>query len=153
MKYISFAIPCYNSEAYMEKAINSILVGGEDVEIIVVNDGSKDGTQKIAERYQEKYPTIVKAVEKENGGHGDAVNCGLAHATGKYFKVVDSDDWVDEEALYKILDVLKKFEEEEKQVDMLLANYVYEKEGMEHKKVIEYKNVLPQEEIFGWNDV
>ena len=50
MKYISFAIPCYNSEAYMEKAINSILVGGEDVEIIVVNDGSKDGTQKIAER-------------------------------------------------------------------------------------------------------
>lgn len=66
---------------------------------------------------------------------------------------MDSDDWVDEEALYKILDVLKKFEEEEKQVDMSLANYVYEKEGMEHKKVIEYKNVLPQEEIFGWNDV
>ena len=75
MKYISFAIPCYNSEAYMEKAINSILVGGEDVEIIVVNDGSKDGTQEIAERYQEKYPTIVKAVAKPNGGHGDAVNC------------------------------------------------------------------------------
>ena len=70
MKYISFAIPCYNSEAYMEKAINSILPGGEDVEIIVVNDGSKDSTQEIAERYQEKYPTIVKAVKKENGGHG-----------------------------------------------------------------------------------
>ena len=97
MKYISFAIPCYNSEAYMEKAINSILVGGEDVEIIVVNDGSKAGTQAIAERYQEKYPTIVKAVNKENGGHGDAVNCGLQHATGKYFKVVDSDDWVDKD--------------------------------------------------------
>ena len=61
----------------------------------------------------------------------------LTTQTGKYFKVVDSDDWVDEEALYKILaDVLKKFEEEEKQVDMLLANYVYEKEGAEHKKVI-----------------
>ena len=116
MKYISFAIPCYNSEAYMEKAINSILVGGEDVEIIVVNDGSKDGTQKIAERYQEKYPTIVKAVEKENGGHGDAVNCGLAHATGKYFKVVDSDDWVDAEALRKILEFLKKLESEDEEV-------------------------------------
>ena len=109
MKYISFAIPCYNSEAYMEKAINSILVGGEDVEIIVVNDGSKDGTQEIAERYQEKYPTIVKAVAKPNGGHGDAVNCGLEHATGKYFKVVDSDDWVDEEALLKVLDTVKGF--------------------------------------------
>mgnify|MGYP003045055350 CR=1 FL=1 len=137
----------------MEKAIQSILPGGEDVEIIVVNDGSSDGTSEVAKKYEEKYPGIVKAVDKENGGHGDAVNTGLAHATGVYFKVVDSDDWVDEEALYKILDVLKKFEEEEKQVDMLLANYVYEKEGMEHKKVIEYKNVLPQEEIFGWNDV
>lgn len=153
MKYISFAIPCYNSAAYMDRAVESILKGGEDVEIIIVNDGSKDDTSKIAHEYEEKYPTIVRAVDKENGGHGDAVNAGLDHAEGKYFKVVDSDDWVDEEALYKILDVLKKFEEEEKQVDMLLANYVYEKEGMEHKKVIEYKNVLPQEEIFGWNDV
>ena len=153
MKYISFAIPSYNSQEYMSHAIESILVGGEDVEIIIVNDGSSDDTSKIAHEYEEKYPTIIKAVDKENGGHGDAVNSGLTHATGKYFKVVDSDDWVDEEALYKILDVLKKFEEEEKQVDMLLANYVYEKEGMEHKKVIEYKNVLPQEEIFGWNDV
>lgn len=153
MKYISFAIPCYNSAAYMDRAVESILKGGEDVEIIIVNDGSKDDTSKIAHEYEEKYPTIVRAVDKENGGHGDAVNVGLDHAEGKYFKVVDSDDWVDEEALYKILDVLKTFENEEKQVDMLLANYVYEKEGMEHKKVIEYKNVLPQEEIFGWNDV
>ena len=153
MKYISFAIPCYNSEAYMEKAINSILVGGEDVEIIVVNDGSKDGTQKIAERYQEKYPTIVKAVEKENGGHGDAVNCGLAHATGKYFKVVDSDDWVDKEALKKILDAVKGFMDADSPVDMVISNYVYEKVGMKHKKVIRYDNVLPQNQVFRWDDI
>lgn len=153
MKYISFAIPCYNSEAYMEKAINSILVGGEDVEIIVVNDGSKDGTQEIAERYQEKYPTIVKAVAKPNGGHGDAVNCGLAHATGKYFKVVDSDDWVDEDALHKIIDVLRHMEEDGMELDMLIANYVYEKVGATHKKVIHYRNVLPQDEIFRWDDM
>ena len=153
MKYISFAIPCYNSEAYMEKAINSILVGGEDIEIIVVNDGSKDGTQEIAERYQEKYPTIVKAVEKPNGGHGDAVNCGLAHATGKYFKVVDSDDWVDEEALLKILDTIKEFVKDESEVDMVIANYVYEKVGMTHKKVIRYDNVLPENQIFKWEDI
>ena len=149
MKYISFAIPCYNSEAYMEKAINSILVGGEDVEIIVVNDGSKDGTQEIAERYQEKYPTIVKAVAKPNGGHGDAVNC----ATGKYFKVVDSDDWVDEEALLKVLDTVKGFVKDESEVDMVIANYVYEKVGMTHKKVIRYDNVLPENQIFKWEDM
>ena len=137
----------------MEKAINSILVGGEDVEIIVVNDGSKDGTQEIAERYQEKYPTIVKAVAKPNGGHGDAVNCGLEHATGKYFKVVDSDDWVDEEALLKVLDTIKGFVKDESEVDMVIANYVYEKVGMTHKKVIRYDNVLPENQIFKWEDI
>ena len=137
----------------MEKAIDSILVGGEDVEIIVVNDGSKDGTQEIAERYQEKYPTIVKAVAKSNGGHGDAVNCGLEHATGKYFKVVDSDDWVDEEALLKVLDTIKGFVKDESEVDMVIANYVYEKVGMTHKKVIRYDNVLPENQIFKWEDI
>ena len=136
MKYISFAIPCYNSEAYMEKAINSILVGGEDVEIIVVNDGSKDGTQEIAERYQEKYPTIVKAVEKPNGGHGDAVNCGLEHATGKYFKVVDSDDWVNKEAYHAILDKLLEIIAGPETLDMMISNFVYEKQGAKHKKVM-----------------
>ena len=65
MKYISFAIPCYNSESYMEHAIESILKGGEDVEIIIVNDGSMDGTSEIAKQYERKYPTIVKAIDKE----------------------------------------------------------------------------------------
>lgn len=153
MKYITFAIPCYNSEAYMEKAINSILVGGEDVEIIVVNDGSKDGTQQIAEKYEKQYPTIVRAVKKENGGHGDAVNCGLAHATGIYFKVVDSDDWVDEQSLMKILEAVKGFAEAGSQVDMIISNYVYEKVGMAHKKVIRYDNVLPENQIFRWDDI
>ena len=153
MKYISFAIPCYNSAEYMEHAIQSILPAGEDVEIIVVNDGSKDETAEIAARYEKEYPTIVKAVNKENGGHGDAVNVGLDHATGLYYKVVDSDDWVDEEALFKILDVVKSFVEQKKEVDMVISNYVYEKVGMEHKKVIHYRNVLPQNEIFRWDDI
>ena len=111
MKYISFAIPCYNSAEYMDHAIESILKGGEDVEIIIVNDGSNDNTLEIAKSYVEKYPTIVKAVDKENGGHGDAVNTGLKPATGLYFKVVDSDDWVEEASLMKILDVLHKLVE------------------------------------------
>lgn len=153
MKYITFAIPCYNSEAYMEKAINSILKGGEDVEIIIVNDGSVDRTKKIAKHYAELYPTIVRAVNKENGGHGDAVNSGLKHATGRYFKVVDSDDWVDEESLGKLLEAIKGFVQAETEVDMIIANYVYEKVGMEHKKVMRYTNVLPENQIFHWNEI
>lgn len=153
MKYISFAIPCYNSEAYMAQAIESILPGGEDVEILIVNDGSKDRTAEIGKEYEEKYPGIVKLINKENGGHGDAVNAGLSHASGKYFKVVDSDDWVDRISLMKILNLLKNFEEEEQEVDMLIANYVYEKVGMEHKKVIRYDNVLPENQILKWDEI
>ena len=153
MKYISFAIPCYNSQDYMAHAIESILQGGEDVEIIIVNDGSKDDTLKIAREYEGKYPDIVRVVDKENGGHGDAVTAGLTHASGSYFKVVDSDDWVDEESLHKILALLRRFQDEGEEIDMLVSNYVYEKVGMEHKKCIHYRNVLPQDEIFHWQDI
>ncbi len=153
MKLISFAVPCYNSAAYMEKCIDSILIGGQDVEIIIVDDGStKDNTAQIADRYASKYPTIVKVVHQENGGHGQAVNTGLAHATGKYFKVVDSDDWVDAKSYKRILTTLKKFERSE-EPDMVIANYVYEKVGAKRKKVIQYDNVFPQEQMFGWDDI
>ena len=104
MKILSVAIPCYNSEAYMRKCIESLLPGGEDIEILIVDDGSKkDNTAAVADSYQEKYPTIVKAIHQENGGHGEAVNTGIANASGVYFKVVDSDDWVDSDVLLKII--------------------------------------------------
>ncbi len=153
MKYLSVAVPCYNSEKYMEKAVESILSGGEDVELIIVNDGSSDSTLEIARRYEKEYPTIVKVVDKENGGHGDAVNAGLETATGIYFKVVDSDDWVDEESLKKILSVIRELYEQGQEVDMFLANYVYEKVGAQHKRVIHYRNVLPENQIFTWKEV
>ena len=68
--------------------------GAEDVEILIVDDGSTDKTAEIADEYAEKYPTIVKAIHKENGGHGSGVNTGIEKASGLFFKVVDSDDWV-----------------------------------------------------------
>lgn len=153
MKYITFVIPCYNSAAYMEKAIHSILVGGEDVEILIVNDGSKDETLQIGERYQSQYPSIVKVIDKENGGHGDAVNVGMDYATGLYFKVVDSDDWVEEESLKKILSLLKELEANQESIDLLVSNFVYEKEGYEHKKVMHYRKVLPENKIFHWDEI
>lgn len=153
MKLISFAIPCYNSAAYMEKCIKSILTGGEDVEIIIVNDGStKDNTAEIADKYAAKYPTIIKAVHQENGGHGQAVNTGLANASGKFFKVVDSDDWVDVKSLKRIIATLKGFIDGE-EPDMVIANYVYEKVGAKRKKVVHYENVFPVEQMFGWDDI
>ena len=109
MKLLSIAIPCYNSEDYMENCIKSLLPGGEDVEILIVDDGSKDMTPEIADAYEKKYPTIIRAIHQENGGHGQAVNTGLKNATGVFFKVVDSDDWVNEEAYQKVLETLRGF--------------------------------------------
>ena len=138
----------------MGKCIESLLIGGEEVEIIVVNDGSKDCTQQIAEEYAKKYPTIVKAVNKENGGHGSAVNAGLENATGLFFKVVDSDDWVDADAYRKILDKLAELAGNRPVLDMLISNFVYEKEGVKHKKVMKYSSrTLPKDELFTWKEV
>ncbi len=153
MKLLSIAIPCYNSEAYMRNCIHSLLVGGEEVEIIIVDDGSKDGTAAIADEYAEKYPTIVKAVHQENGGHGEAVNAGLRNATGLYFKVVDSDDWVSISAYKEILKTLEELAGGRPGVDMLISNFVYEKEGAKRKKVMSYRSAFPQDRIFTWDDV
>ena len=153
MKLLSIAVPCYNSAAYMRNCIESLLVGGEDVEIIIVNDGStKDNTGEIADEYAAKYPTIVKAVHKENGGHGSAVNAGLAVASGLYFKVVDSDDWVKESAYKQILDLLREVVGGDKVLDMLISNYVYEKEGEKRKKIMHLRHILPKDKMFTWGD-
>lgn len=153
MKYLSFAVPCYNSQDYMANCIESLLVGGDDVEIIIVDDGSKDNTAKIADEYAAKYPDIIKAVHQENGGHGEAVNTGIANATGVYFKVVDSDDWVNAEAYRKLISTIKYNISQNTEVDMYVSNYVYEKQGAKHKRVISYRNALPVEQVFGWKDI
>ena len=153
MKLLSIAIPCYNSEAYMEKCIDSLLVGGEDVEILVVDDGSSDRTAEIADAYAEKYPTIVKAIHQENGGHGEAVNAGIRNATGLYFKVVDSDDWVNAEAYAQILKTLEELIRGSETVDLLISNFVYEKQGEKRNRVMQYRHCLPVNEVFGWNKV
>lgn len=153
MKLLSIAIPCYNSEAYMEKCVESLLTGGEDVEILIVDDGSKDRTAEIADDYAKKYPTIVKAIHQENGGHGEAVNTGIRNATGLYFKVVDSDDWVNKEAYEKILATLDELLRGPRTVDLLISNFVYEKQGATRKKVMQYRHCLPQGEVFGWSDM
>lgn len=153
MKLLSVVIPCYNSEEYMRYCIESLLPGGESVELLIVNDGSVDQTAVIADEYAKKYPTIVKAIHQENGGHGEAVNAGIQHATGLYLKVVDSDDWVDTRAYLKILQKLNDFVTENKSIDMVISNFVYEKEGAKYKKVMKYENVLPIGEIFSWDDI
>ena len=153
MKLITFAVPSYNSEAYMRRCIDSLLPGGEDVEIIIVNDGSKDHTGEIAAEYEEKYPTICKAVQKENGGHGSGVNKGLELATGLYYKVVDSDDWYDAEEYLRVLEIIRKNVADGKVIDLYVSNYIYDHLDEGTSTTIRYTNIFPVEKICTWNDI
>lgn len=152
-KLLSVAIPCYNSQDYVRRAIDSLLPGEDKVEVLVVDDGSTDDTYKIAEGYAEKYPGIVRVIHKENGGHGDAVMTGLKNATGLYYRVLDSDDWLDKSALLKLLDVIEEMTDPEKAADLIITNYVYEKvrEGRSH--TIDYRKTLPVGRLFDWSEV
>ena len=153
MKLLTFAVPCYNSEAYMDHCVQTLLEGGEDVEIILIDDGSQDATGAIADRYAREYPDIVRVVHQENGGHGEGVNQGLRRARGLYYKVVDSDDWADVDALHKILEQLRAFAQMEKPVDLLVCNYVYEHMEDNTRKVMKYTNVFPRGRVFTWEEI
>ena len=138
-KLITFAVPCYNSAAYMRHCIETLLSAGEQAEIILVDDGSvKDDTPAICDEYAAKYPTIVKAIHQENGGHG------------LYYKVVDSDDWLDTDALKKVLERLTTLVARGTAPDLMICNYVYEhvEDGTSH--TVRYTNVFPQNRLFDW---
>lgn len=152
MKLLTITVPCYNAQNDMEKCIESLLLGGSDVEILIVNDGSTDNTGHIADEYAACFPSVVKAIHQENRGHGGAVNTGIEHASGRFFKVVDSDDWLDAGAYQQMLATLRSFEPADAP-DMVLANYVYEKSGKKRKKVMRYTKELPVGRVFGWDDI
>ena len=152
MKLLTVTIPCYNSEEYMERAINSALIGGDDIEILVIDDGSSDRTFEIAQRYEKDYTNIVRALHKENGGHGSAVNTGMENAEGVYFKVLDSDDWLDTFSLQEVLWLLRNMITDGIGLDMLITNYVYEKPCVHKHKVMSYNLAIPKDKIIGWKN-
>jgi len=153
MKILSIAVPCYNSAGYMKKCIDSLIVGGDDVEILIINDGSSDDTAVIADSYETRYPNIAKAIHQENLGHGGAVNTGLANATGLFFKVVDSDDWLDRASFLQVIAKLKALHMAGQSPDMLVCNYVYECAAKNTNYVMKYRSVFPQDRILDWSDV
>ena len=156
-KILSFGIPCYNSAEYMDHCVESILSGSgyaDDIEIIIVDDGStKDNTYEKALDWQDRYPEIIKAVHQENGGHGMAVLAGLENATGTYYKVVDSDDWIDGPALQELLTTLRDFEKTGTRVDLVITNYVYEHVEDGKTRTIDYLFALPKRRVMGWKDI
>lgn len=132
-KVLSIVIPTYNIEKYIKKCLNSFI--NDEllplIEIIIVNDGSTDNSSNLAKEFSKKYPLSFIVIDKENGGHGSTINTALGEATGKFFMVVDGDDWVDSKALLK---VIKKIQEDTS-IDAAFFNYIMDIElNNEQKK-------------------
>lgn len=119
-KLLTISIAAYNVEQYLKETLESFIVPEtmDDVEVLIIDDGSKDRTESIAREYQERYPDTFKYVKKENGGHGSTINKGIALATGKYFRVVDGDDYVSKQAFLDYIDRLRTCDE-----DMIVSDF------------------------------
>ncbi len=156
-KTLSVGIPCYNSAEYMDHAISSILEGAhfsDDIQVIVVDDGStKDDTFAKAKAWEARYPDLVKAVHQENGGHGMAVLSALEAADGVYFKVCDSDDWYDGDALDSLMKTLRSFIDYDVRVDLVVTNYVYEHVEDGKQNVIDYRFALRRNKVLTWEKI
>ncbi len=106
---LSVVIPCYNMAGYLDKCLSSLCdprLEGR-LEALIVNDGSTDGTGAAAMRYVERMPALFRLIDKENGGHGSAINAGIDAAQGKFFRILDGDDWFETKNLPALLDILE----------------------------------------------
>lgn len=152
MKLLTITVPCYNCEESMRHCLDTLLPGGEDIEIILVNDGSTDHTAQIADAYAKQYPSIVRVIHQPAGGHGEGINTGILHATGLYFKIVDSDDRVDAESYQDVIRTLRNLAAGGCMLDMMISNVIYEKHNSKKKKAIRYSKVLPVNQLFDWSE-
>ena len=104
-KIITVTVPSYNAKDYLDRCLTSFITDCEEInnkiEVLIVNDGSTDETERVASQYVQKHPEMFRLINKENGGHGSGINTGITNANGKYFKIVDADDWVNKEAFGK----------------------------------------------------
>ena len=127
-KILSVSIASYNVEKFLDQTLESCLVPEimDRLEVIIVNDGSKDGTADVAKKYTEKWPDTFILVDKKNGGYGSTVNVGIKTATGKYFRLLDGDDWFDKDGLREFIGILEQAQE-----DMVIARFrrVFESDG------------------------
>lgn len=140
-KILSIIIPTYNMENYLRKGLDSLLIskGLEFLEVVIVNDGSRDNSSKIAHEYENRYPDVFIVIDKLNGNYGSCINAGLKIVTGKYVKVLDADDSFITENLEKLVNVLLNVD-----VDLVFSDYI---KTFTSGKVIEYKADLPANQI------
>lgn len=137
-KVLTVSVAAYNVERYLERCLSSMVIEEvmEKLEVFVIDDGGTDGSLNIAEFYQDKYPGVFHAVHKENGGYGSTINWSIAHASGKYYKTMDGDDWFDREGLCSLVKLL-----EETDVDVVTSGYYWcTEKGREFREYVGVKD-------------
>lgn len=151
-KILSIIIPSYNTEKYINICLPYFLDQRimDDIELLIISDGSKDRTVEIAKKYENKYPECIRVINKENGGHGSVINRGIKEAQGKYFKVVDGDDWVITDGLVRLVSYLKTHD-----VDMVVNPYIEynDKTGSEKEIKRTYIDQYGNGEIYFFDNI
>ena len=120
-KILTIVIPTYNMQDYLRRCLDSLIVSEEQMnklEVLVINDGSKDNSSAIAHEYQDKYPDTFRVIDKGNGNYGSCINRGLKEATGKYIKVLDADDHFENKSLEEVLNMMLRID-----VDLFLTDF------------------------------
>lgn len=149
---ITFLMPCYNSASFMGRGIESLLQVEHSCEIILINDGSSDETSAIAHDYAERYEHVL-AIDQENSNWGGVVNHGIKLARGRYFKVIDSDDSFDHQALARVLDALEECAEQGNEPDLMISNYVYDHMATKSQRTMQYRSFFPANRVFAWPEM
>lgn len=131
-KILTISIAAYNVESYIKDTLDSLVIPEilDDLEVFIIDDGGSDNTFSIAKSYEEKYPNTFHAIHKENGGYGTTVNWSVKHATGKYIKLLDGDDWFDTNGLKQLVKCLKQTD-----ADVIVSNAARSEEGKEKKEM------------------
>ncbi len=153
MVLITFAVPCYNAAAWMERCLGSLQVAGDSVEILIMNDGSTDDTGKIADSFEALYPGTARSLNQANSGYGRAVSRCLEEARGLYFKVLDSDDWADSVGLKALLTLVGSFAAGGDPPELIVCDVVYEHLPTGKYREVHFDSVLPAGSAFGWRDL
>lgn len=150
---LSVIVPAYNSQDYLDRCLRTLTGFGKELEIIIVDDGSTDQTGIIAHKWADLAPQAIRVIHQDNAGHGGALNAGIHAANGMYIKIVDSDDWLSRKALRYVLEDIRSTCALGDNPDLIITNYVYEKQGRGLKTRIRYRNVLPVERTVTWDSL
>lgn len=143
-KVLTVCVPTYNMETMLERCVTSLVrvPRPERLDVVVVDDGSKDNSRRLAEALAERWPGVVRVISKANGGHGSAVNSGIEAAKGRYFRILDSDDYVDWVELASVLDRLEK-----ETADVVLTDYIEDWPSYDWLDPMDLYGHLPQYQV------